>query len=388
MRLDKDYCIYNFCGTDYLMPVGQNITDYRRGLRLNESSALLLRFLQEERSFDEVVKMFAEYYKILPENIENLKNDLNETIGTLVSAGYLFEKTRYQWLFEERCLLKYKIASFVIGINGDPNLMHDFMKDFPMDDKENTEKPDQLITLHGGAPVHRINGTVILRNDDLIVMDAGLFYVFLFPGIEELYELHVAKSGSKGVCYYRKSGEEKTEELREQIFHALRIPFLLLAGEHRLYAVHSASLLYKDKSWLFSGQSGTGKSTHVALWQEEYSVPALNGDLNLIGIQDGRAVVYGIPWCGTSETYVNETYPLGGISFLRQARNDWVEEPESSEAAVLLLNRIIYPVWTQENFKKAAEFASEIVKKAKFFKVFCTKNKSAAIVVKEKIDKK
>lgn len=59
-----------------------------------------------------------------------------------------------------------------------------------------------------------------------------------------------------------------------------------------------------------------GKSTHTALWHELFGTPYLNGDLNLLGFEDGHITVYGIPWCGTSEIFTTEQYELGGIVLL------------------------------------------------------------------------
>lgn len=105
---------------------------------------------------------------------------------------------------------------------------------------------------------------------------------------------------------------------------------------------------YQGKAWLFSGSSGTGKSTHANLWANRYHTPVLNGDLNVLDIKNGLPYLYGLPWCGTSETYTTTTYPLGGIVFLKQAPFNRVNSLPPDEQALFLMQRMISPTWTKD----------------------------------------
>ena len=89
--------------------------------------------------------------------------------------------------------------------------------------------------------------------------------------------------------------------------------------------------LYRGRAFLVSGSSGTGKSTHSALWHDLYQTPLLNGDLNLLGIRDNIPYAYGLPWCGTSGICTPKDYPLGGIIFLKQAAIDQVQSLQPDE---------------------------------------------------------
>lgn len=385
MKLEKDYCIQSYFGTDYLMPIGQSIGDFKKGLKLNETSSFLVKLLREERNFEEIVGAFTERYEIEANEKEMVCRDLKGITDQLIQAGYVTEGERWEEGGDRKS--EFRIGPFQITVDGPENFLHDFLKPFRMDDTDGI-KGHQTVVLTGKRQMKHRNGTVLIRNEELLLMDTGERYVFLFPKIREINELHVKKDGEKAVCYYNFCGEENVPELREEIFHAMRFAFLILAERHHVYAVHSASILYRERAWLFSGQSGTGKSTHTALWKKNFGTPFLNGDLNLIGIEEGRPVVYGIPWCGTSETYVKENYLLGGIVFLRQAQYDKADEPEKDEAAVLVMNRMIYPAWTEETLEEAGGFAEKVVETAGIYRLRCTKNDSAAEVMKEKIDQK
>ncbi len=54
--------------------------------------------------------------------------------------------------------------------------------------------------------------------------------------------------------------------------------------EYDVFLFHGAALKYHDQVLLFTGVSGSGKSTHIRLWQElfPHEVTIINGDKPLI----------------------------------------------------------------------------------------------------------
>ena len=62
-------------------------------------------------------------------------------------------------------------------------------------------------------------------------------------------------------CKRTSDTDSDKPDISEEIFFAIRTIFLYNASFKGMYAIHSASVLYKDKAWLFSGHSGAGKST-------------------------------------------------------------------------------------------------------------------------------
>ena len=153
-----------------------------------------------------------------------------------------------------------------------------------------------------------------------------------------------------------------------------------------LFALHSSSILYQDKAWLFAGPSGTGKSTHAALWENEFETPLLNGDLNLIGISDEIPVVYGIPWCGTSGIYTANTHPLGGITLLKRAAGNGALPLTEDERQLKVMHRLISPSWTNEMLSRNLDFAADLQRRIPVFCLQCTKDAAAAHTMKQIID--
>ena len=106
----------------------------------------------------------------------------------------------------------------------------------------------------------------------------------------------------------------------------------------------------------------------------------------MVGFENEEAVVYGIPWCGTSEIYTEKKYKLGGIIFIKQSAKDFVEKTPSNKSQIMFVQRTISPLWTRQLFEKTADFAEKLTEKTKIYRLYCTENPSAAAKMKEYID--
>ncbi len=103
--------------------------------------------------------------------------------------------------------------------------------------------------------------------------------------------------------------------------------------------LHSSSLAYKNKAYLFSAPSGTGKSTHVGLWQKYVgdAVSVINDDKPALRIMEDGLYVYGTPWSGKTDKNTNIKVPLGGIVFLERAETPHIRPMHTAEAVQYLL---------------------------------------------------
>lgn len=229
----------------------------------------------------------------------------------------------------------------------------------------------------------RENGSVIVRTPELIIMELTDKYIFLFPQAPQILEASMSKD-AKTVRFNCRPPYDN--DFRENLFHAVRLGFLYLAQLHDMAVIHSASVLYRDKVWLFSGHSGMGKSTHTNLWHELLGAPIINGDLNLITFQNDVPVVCGIPWCGTSGICDPADYELGGIILLGQAPIDRIEELTEDKKRLLINQRFISPFWNEEMLSKNLDLAGRLGDKIMICRLHCTKNKTAVDTIKARID--
>lgn len=362
---------------EYLLPYGQKIADQKKAMKLNETALVLWELLEQPQTLLELCRGIAEYYQISPET-EGLASDIEMFINELVNFGAVRkeieqEKGTYDAFFE--------IAGIKAGMRGRAELIPQQFKTFAAEYKG--EMADLEIHLLEQLPVSHQNGTTLIRNKELqvSVWEDGL--IFLFPTLENIYEVRMNQTADCAELYCSAPGRE---EENDNLFLCIRPLFLFLAQRRGMFAIHSASLLYQGKAWLFSGHSGMGKSTHTGLWKELLDTPLLNGDLNLCGEKDGKIFVFGIPWCGTSEIFTEKTYELGGIVLLEKAPEDQVVVLSAEEKALRVMQRMISPSWTAEWMLENLGFAEKLAEKNPVFHLRCTKEFSAVYTIKEQID--
>jgi len=234
-----------------------------------------------------------------------------------------------------------------------------------------------------GLSTSPAGGLLRFQAEDLMVCEQKREYRILFPQSPQLQECMLKKDGTLARFFvippYR-------EPLLSDLFHAIRLAFLYLARMHGRLAIHSASLYYRERAWLFAGPSGTGKSTHTNLWNQYFNTPVLNGDLNLISCEEGKPMVHGIPWCGTSGLSDTSSHPLGGIVLLKQSPANMCQELPEDEKTLLVLQRSISPAWTEDMLDENLRIAAAFTDSCYITRLLCNRERGAAEYMKARID--
>lgn len=117
----------------------------------------------------------------------------------------------------------------------------------------------------------------------------------------------------------------------------------LLLHDRALF--HGAALLWKDRAWIFTAPSGTGKTTQLKHWQKilQQEVTIINGDKPLLECRCGGDIwVHSSPWRG-KERYgkpgVNGK--LGGIILLRQGKENKIRRIDPKDAVLPLFTEFV-----------------------------------------------
>ena len=393
LRNDSFY-LKRIADVPYILPVGQMVADHMRGVKINETGAFIWECLKDNISKEELYEKCFEFYEASEDEKEEVKAGCDEFLKYLDSLAMIIKEKAADDVCttESRdSFLPYKnldfiksvgIANIKIGFYGDGECLTDNFDAFVI----KSEGPDDLrIEIVHDTP-ESLNGKEIIKDAAIETTECADRYVLRFTESERIIECHLSKKGNLARFYTYKDLREEEKEL---LFHAIRTVFLYKALLKGIIAVHSASILYKNCVWLFSASAGTGKSTHARLWKELFDVKAVNGDLNLLGVKDGKSVVYGLPWCGTSNTFDVNTYKLGGVILLKRNKENFTEELAEDEKELLLQQRIISPSWDVSLMDKQFEIVENIIEnEAVVTRLNCTADYEAAIVLKEYIDKK
>ncbi len=103
------------------------------------------------------------------------------------------------------------------------------------------------------------------------------------------------------------------------------------------FVLHASAVVLDGKAYLFSADSGTGKSTHAFLWCKHFGSDRayiLNDDKPIIRKVDGQHLAYGAPWCGSSGISVNHCAPIQGLAFIHQCKHDWIRAMPQKDALI------------------------------------------------------
>ena len=119
--------------------------------------------------------------------------------------------------------------------------------------------------------------------------------------------------------------------------NALMLQYAFRTATEATLEMHASVTVCDGKGYLFLGTSGTGKSTHSALWLRHIpGTHLLNDDNPVVRVRDGVACVYGTPWSGKTPCYRNEDYPVGAIVRIRQAPRNAIRRLTVPEAVAVL----------------------------------------------------
>ena len=203
--------------------------------------------------------------------------------------------------------------------------------------------------------------------------------------------------------YYQKAFQESHTELTgpalefEMLLNRLSDALL----KYDAFVFHGVAFLWREKAYIFTAPSGTGKTTQYRRWREVYGdeVRILNGDKPVLRFADreshsartagedhgaepaGAASsskrnkeaaiwVYPSPWHG-KEGYARgfSRLPLGGIVFLEQGEENRIRKMEPEEAGIPLFTQLLFSAADAASVQQGAALIERMAREVPIWKL-------------------
>ena len=108
--------------------------------------------------------------------------------------------------------------------------------------------------------------------------------------------------------------------------------------EYNGFMLHASAVVVDGYAYLFSADSGTGKSTHTAIWLKEFGERAyiLNDDKPAVRLVNGVWYAYGTPWSGKHDISTNMAAPIAGVAMLYRGRTNEIHRWKDAMCIALM----------------------------------------------------
>lgn len=226
----------------------------------------------------------------------------------------------------------------------------------------------------------------VLINNDNLVIHGDNYYLTCDNGIYTYALEERGKLIGKAICddkngiYHFEILVNENPAYVEYIMLQCALSRFFITNMNAIF-IHSSCISYNDKALMFCAPSGTGKSTHSALWNKYYDASYINDDKNLIFMENGRLYVYGTPMSGKHHLDSNSKKELIGMVFLRQAKENKLKKLSSLEALIQIMSQIQRP--DNKNYLDNINPMIDIITKFPCYMLECTISKEAVDLVKE-----
>ena len=138
------------------------------------------------------------------------------------------------------------------------------------------------------------------------------------------------------------------------------------------FVMHGAALKYGENAYIFTAPSGTGKTTHLRLWQKHLGdkVCVINGDKPILRIENDAVTAFGTAWAGKERLATNTSAPLSAICILKRGKQNKIYKVNPKEHFGTLLNQIYLPK-NQEAAAKNLKLFADLIRLVPIYVLEC-----------------
>lgn len=289
-------------------------------------------------------------------------------------------------------VLKYKIADFRVAIEYSDEAAHDALctsslSPFATDD---TSGKDDIVFS-------------VLPDESEIIADSD--YVDTFTGVDDKFSLYKRRKDESPVIVSEGNPNEgffigadkdllkfsiciKADKdfYQPELVRALMIAFTFATSSADTMMIHSSTLTYKGKAFLFLGKSGTGKSTHSQCWLRNVEgAELLNDDNPILRIVDGKWFAYGSPWSGKTPCYRDASAPVGAFVSLEQYPENAISRLDKVQAFISLFTSVSTLLFWRPAYDNILDSLTRLSTEVPVFLLKCLPDDAAALLCRDTV---
>ncbi len=169
--------------------------------------------------------------------------------------------------------------------------------------------------------------------------------------------------------------------------NALMMMYAFRGSFFKTLLIHASLVRNNGYGYAFIAKSGTGKSTHTALWMKHIKgCDLMNDDNPIVRVIDNKAYVYGSPWSGKTPCYRNVKAPLGAITKIDRAKTNSVEKLSPTIAFTQVLPACSSMKWDTVVYRNTYDTIISLIETTPSINVLhCRPDKEAALVCHDAI---
>ncbi len=148
------------------------------------------------------------------------------------------------------------------------------------------------------------------------------------------------------------------------------------------FLLHSALFDVEGTGIAFAAHSGTGKTTHMRLWQKLLGdkLKIVNGDKPIIRFSEDNPNVpygYGTPWNGKERLGCNSKTKIKHLCFIERSETNSCEKIDAADAVNLIFNQVYMPRNPQSTLA-TMQLINKFINSCNLWKIKCNTDLSAA----------
>lgn len=214
--------------------------------------------------------------------------------------------------------------------------------------------------------------TKLLPDKSVYMLHGGGCRLLFHEG-ERVYASSVCTSGAVSVTCLR--GKENYFSSAKAIF--AHIGFERTLALHGAVLLHASLVLTERGGILFSGPSGTGKTTQAMLLERSGAGRMINGDRAALRA-DGAPTAHGLPYSGSSDRFERGDAPVRAVVFPVKGAENKLDRVSPSEAFRMIYSECTAFPWDASAAASAADVISAVCKEVPVYRYTATKEPGSA----------